>query len=239
MKNVKKWILCLIIVALIIPFVLNFVLVSDTPNGFNVIGNPVNWLLFYGSYLGGVITAIIGFITMQKSGKQNKTNIEITYKRESLKELRNTLATCVSSFDYTRLGTINMYIDDPDKYNYVSEKLDEYYASVTNTANAWRTMYNGDTREEVENFLKAYRNCFKFLTAKIKDVKHKIDALKEAKLTHNTEAEKTAKDEIKTIIDIDKEDASNFELNLRVLVGCATQWIIAEQKEIEKLEAQL
>ena len=241
MKNVNNGLLCLIIfvVSIFIPPILNRALGSDIPYGVKVIGDSVDWLLFYGSYLGGVITAIIGFLTMQKSGKQNKTNIEITYKRESLKELRNTLSACVSSFDYTRLGTINMYIDDPDKYNDVLEKLDEYYASVTNTANAWRTMYNGDTREEVENFLKAYMNCSEFLTDRIKEIKDAINTLKEAKLTHNTEAENTAKDEIKTIIDIDKEDASNFKFNLQVLVGCATQWIIAEQKEIEKLEAQL
>lgn len=242
MKNVNNWIwyLIILVASIAIPPALNLALGCDTPNGFNVIGNSVDWLLFYGSYLGGVITAVFGFVTMHKSGRQNKTNIEITYKRESLKELRNTLATCVSSFDYTRLGTINMYIDDPDKYNDVLEKLDEYYASVTNTANAWCAMYNGDTREEVENFLQAYRNCSVFLTNRIKEIKDAINTLKKARLTHDKEAEKTAKDEIETIIDkYKKDDISNFELNLQVLIGCATQWIIAEQKEIEKLEAQL
>ena len=229
------WYLIILVVSIAIPPILNLALGLDTPNGFNVIGNSVDWLLFYGSYLGGVITAIIGFLTMQKSGKQNKTHIEITYKRESLKELRNALAACVSSFDYTRLGTINMYIDDPDKYNDVLEKLDEYYASVTDRSNAWYTTYNSDTREEVVNFLNAYRTCSEFLIGGINDVTREIVALKDAKIAHNTEAEQTAKKQIKIITD----KASDFNFQLKVLLGCANQWIIAEQKEIEKLEAQL
>lgn len=237
MKNVNNWIwyLIILVASIAIPPVLNLALGLDTPNGFNVIGNPVNWLLFYGSYLGGVITAIIGFITMYNSNRQNKINIEITYKRESLKELRNTLATCVSSFDYTRLGTINMYIDDPDKYNDVLEKLDEYYASVTDRSNAWYTTYNSDTREEVVNFLNAYRTCSEFLICGINDVTRAIDALKDAKLAQNMELAETVKTQIRVITN----RAADFKTHLQDLLGCANQWIMVEQKEIEKLEAQL
>ena len=56
---------------LFVPFLLNFVLGLHSPNNIKVIGTATDWLLFHGSYIGGVLTAVVGFIVMGIESRRN------------------------------------------------------------------------------------------------------------------------------------------------------------------------
>lgn len=67
----KKMIYSIVIFAILAPVIVNFMLGSKTPFNIEVVGLPSEWISFYGSYLGGIVTALVGFYTIYRSNKQN------------------------------------------------------------------------------------------------------------------------------------------------------------------------
>lgn len=218
------------IIALICPILLNIILGFHSPNNIKVIGDSATWLLFYGSYIGGVLTAIIGFFTMNQTSKLNKNEILIAQKRESIKELEHSLAKCVSLFDYSRVGIIALYLHDPTKYNDVLKEMDEYLNKVTTTANAWGVIYSGFEQKEAQEFQDAYKQCVEFLSRKINQVTDLIKKI-QAELT-----EIEREEVIQQITKIIQQQPEYLALQ-RTLFNKAKQWIIAEKQELIQLQA--
>mgnify|MGYP003293262511 CR=1 FL=1 len=79
MKCIKKywWILILII---ILPTMVNLILVTPTPCSLTIAGNNVDWLSFWGCYLGAIISTGSAFIILAVQYKQN--HIENSKNRE-------------------------------------------------------------------------------------------------------------------------------------------------------------
>lgn len=218
------------IIALIFPILLNIILGFHSPNNIKVIGDSATWLLFYGSYIGGVLTAIIGFFTMNQTSKLNKNEILIAQKRESIKELEHSLARCVSLFDYSRVGTISLFFDDRSKYNEVLKDMDEYLNKVTTTANAWGVIYANSNRKETQEFQDAYNTCVSTLIDRINQVTKLIAELKEdIKIIERNKIIQ----EIKTIIDMQPK----YQSLLDTLFLKAQMWIKAEKQELIQLQA--
>ena len=64
MKN-RWWIIIIIIFALITPVILNITIGSKNPlDSIKVVGTEVDWLGFYGSYIGALIGALITLYAM-------------------------------------------------------------------------------------------------------------------------------------------------------------------------------
>ena len=78
----------IVLTMLFVPIILNIVLGSCNPlDCIDVVGDPRDWLGFYGSYMGGCLTALIGFITLARDEKSNKLQIQISHKEHYVKEL--------------------------------------------------------------------------------------------------------------------------------------------------------
>ena len=57
--GMKKWLFIVVIVLAITPIALNIMLGAINPFDIGIVGDKVDWLSFYGSYLGGVIAAAL------------------------------------------------------------------------------------------------------------------------------------------------------------------------------------
>lgn len=78
----KYWWLCVILVLL--PIALNYILLI--PSFSPVVGNEVNWLSFWGGYLGSLISASVAFIILFVQRSDNKSQNEqnrVTNKNEN------------------------------------------------------------------------------------------------------------------------------------------------------------
>lgn len=49
------------IVILALPFLINCLILKPTPSQFEVVGDGQTWLMFWGSYLGAIISAVVAF----------------------------------------------------------------------------------------------------------------------------------------------------------------------------------
>ena len=61
----QKYIFLGVVAIVIIPFLLNLILGMSNPiQSINIIGDELSWLGFYGSYIGGTLTAVVGFVAL-------------------------------------------------------------------------------------------------------------------------------------------------------------------------------
>ena len=73
---------------IIIPIALNAILQIHLPCNFSIIGGPENWLSFWGAYLGGILTASIGFLTLY----YNQKNYQDTLQKQTEEKEREYVA---------------------------------------------------------------------------------------------------------------------------------------------------
>ena len=91
----KLWITLIIFLVLITPIILNIIIGSTNPlDSIRVVGTEVNWLGFYGSYIGGVLSATVAFIKIGQYSKKNTVNILS----------KNFIVFAVSSIGFLLLG---------------------------------------------------------------------------------------------------------------------------------------
>lgn len=231
MCNKKKYIwrvVIIIAVALLLPVILNFVVGLERPNNISVVGYPETWIGFYGSYIGGVLTALIGFLTLWQTSKNNDKKLRIAYQKSIVEDLERTLTQCVSLFDFSRLGTISLYFNNPDKYDEVLQKLDEYYRHVLTVANAWAVIYDGNEKTEVKNFQNIYHRCVKELIEYINDVSKAIVRLKDS----SKEEQASAVSDIKVVLGKEAE----YNCLLHELFEQAKFWLASERTELQRLQ---
>ena len=76
--NRKLMIVLILVVILLIPLCINSLILC--PAIFDFIGEGTDWLLFWGSYLGGVFAAVVGFVTLYYSAKRQNIEMQISHK---------------------------------------------------------------------------------------------------------------------------------------------------------------
>lgn len=214
---------------MLLPVILNFVVGLEQPNNISVVGYPETWIGFYGSYIGGVLTALIGFLTLWQTSKNNDKNLRIAYQKSIVEDLERTLAQCVSLFDFSRLGTISLYFDSPNRYDYCLQELDLYCHHVTTVANAWGVVYEGNPKHEVQRFQTSYQQCHQVLVCYLNKV---TDLIVKLKMTLTDEERTCIKCEIKDVL----AKAPEYQEMLRRLFDNAKQWIESERAELRKLQ---
>lgn len=217
-----------------IPILLNIVLGTPNPlSNINVIGDSALWLSFYGSYIGGVLTAIIGFVALYKESVRNKLLLTINSKEDALKELKLSLSDRIGLFDFSKVMEISLYPKDKTMYNTIQRELSEYHNLLSSKANAWAVVYASSNQLEVVKFKDAYIDCYDIFNECINSITGAIYHLSKSKTD----------EEINLIIEteISPINRRNNEANekLRLLFNTAQEWIKAEEKGIEKLKGLL
>lgn len=232
---IMKYKLSILVVVIVgIPIVLNILLGANNPfQNIAIVGNSTHWLGFYGSYIGGILTAVIGFATIYRGERTNKLQIQIAQKDNYIKDLENRLAECVSLFNYSRVGIVALYLNDTSKYNDVLKEMDVYLNNITTVANAWNTIYGDSDKKEIQEFQGQYFECWQKLTESINNVSKLICELKG--VSESNERETC----IKKITEIICYHNNYKQLYLLPLQEKARKWINAEKEELNKMKAQL
>lgn len=84
----RKLIIKVIIALILAPFVCNLLLGFNHPDNIDVVGRPEDWLQFYGSYLGAVITTIGTFVVLSLTIKDSdeKFKQQLRYSQNRLEQ---------------------------------------------------------------------------------------------------------------------------------------------------------
>lgn len=241
----RRFLGIVILIAIVVPFVINFLILG--PALFPTVGTPTDWLAFWGCYLGGMFAAIVGFVTLYYSGKRQNLELQISYKQSELHVLRNQLAECVSLFDFSRLCTITLYMEDFSKYNDVLKSLEEYHNLLATRVNYWGVMYaNQNHTVAQQRFQEQYEECIQQFVQQMTDLEKYTSFLRDAVYKHLTFEKDIAKilekQDVAHIIDLiteitDQKDFAKKETSQ--LFRLAQEWIQEAENEINQLTNQL
>ena len=227
-------IILLVLGILFTPILLNIILGAPNPlSNIEVVGDSTHWLAFYGSYIGGVFTAIIGFITLHRESARNKLLLIINNKEAALKELKLSLSERIGMFDFNKVIEISLYSRERTMYNTIQKELSEYHNLLSSKANAWAIVYASSNQLEVVKFKDAYIDCYDIFNECINSITGAIYHLSKSKT--NEEMDFILKTEINPISKKDNE----VKEKLQYLFNTALEWIKVEEKEIERLKGLL
>ena len=240
--NKKLWII-LIILVLITPIILNIIIGSTNPlDSIRVVGTEVNWLGFYGSYIGGVLSATVAFITMWQTSKHNTLNVMIPQQEAHIKELNSALSERISKLDFAYIGSISLHTlkEEPEEfYQKIPKGLDELNElskEASRLFNSYGLLHSQTQNTDEKDLNEFYETC-------VKQYKKRVDEMTIMLVTVQN-GRKTAQHS--EIYQSFRSDFPDFNLKLKddkehytdVLFKKANSIIQAEEKKLEKLNRE-
>lgn len=249
--NKKLKIVLILVVILLIPLCINSLILC--PAIFDFIGEGTDWLLFWGSYLGGAFAALVGFVTLYYSAKRQNIEMQISRKESSLRILQAKLSECVSRFNYSRMLTISLYIDQSEKYDQILDELLKYQDEIIASSNAWGVMYaDMNNINDKQAFQDKYEDCIHLFIETITEMLKLITALKDVntnklmiqanKMSTKQDIQhlyKQKADIIDQITRINNNHTKVMNNELKPLFQLAQKWIENEELLIQQLQNQL
>ena len=242
MKN-RWWIIIIIILALITPVILNIIIGSTNPlDSIKVVGTEVDWLVFYGSYIGGVLSAVVAFMTMWQTSKHNTLNVMIPQQEAHIKELNSALSERISKLDFVYTGSISLHTPKEESEEFyqkipkVLDELNELSKDTSRLFNSYGLLHSQTQNADEKDLNEFYETC-------VKQYKKRVDEMT-IMLATVQNGRKTAQHS--EIYQSFRSDLADFNIELgkdktqytQVLFKKANLIIQAEEKRLEKLNRE-
>ena len=166
-----KWIMIalgLLLLSICLPVIINFLILK--PQLFETVGSGADWLLFWGSYMGSILSAIAAFVILAVQYKQNrdesKNNRDIQkdilkyqIKSQWVADLRVKFIEYNEAFDILKIYEIAELIkrNDPRDKDYCISQLDRIWAKKDYATRHIQMMYY----EKTDDFQNKLIDCLK------------------------------------------------------------------------------
>ena len=161
--------LLILLVILFIPIIINCALLIQQ-DCIPIVGNSINWLAFWGSYCGGIITACISYVILkiEIKSKYNLSEKELNYHymMETRKDLANRLSIIESTSDILK-NTI--HIDKVDSSIEIN-RLNMLHNRYTEAGNTTKIIYGHSEKKQEVDIANKYGECVTFLTQRIDEL---------------------------------------------------------------------
>lgn len=239
----KIWIVLIIILALITPIILNIIIGSTNPlDSIRVVGTEDAWLGFYGSYIGGVLTAVIAFMTMWQSSKHNTLNIMIQQQEAYIKEMNNTLAERISKLDFWYIGSISLHTHEEEEEKFYMrvpseiDKLNDLSKDISRLYNAYGMLHSQTKNIAEKDFNEFYETCVRQYKKRVDEMTIMLATVQNGRKTaQHSEIYQSFRSEL---ADFNLKLIDDKEHYTQVLFKKANSIIQAEEKKLEKLNRE-
>ncbi len=226
------WILLSFVFFFIVPFVVNFFIGMDSPKGVDVVGGPEDWLAFHASYIGGVLTAVIGFLTVWREARENGYQGRLQMQQTYIKTLELDLSRLIDSMQFYQLGAITLYLFDRDNIKYYAVKeinrLNERMEMVVQQSNAFGLAYGGKMEEWIRSFAELYARTVLLYQSRVNEMTQI--------LAHLTKGE--LEDYYEKITNFNKQIQKDNEIR-KDLYAAARKWLGKEREKEAVLQRKL
>ena len=166
--------LMFLLIALSMPIIVNFIIGFSTPFDIKLIGTSSDWLLFFGSYFGGVFTALITFYVLISTITQTKKEAEIGRKRIEIERLESRLDQYIEKLNFSEIGNIVLNINDNLYYKIEKVRLDTFRDALNHQSNALHLIFGNKKEPYIKDFIQKYDECIKQLKVDITSMISKI-----------------------------------------------------------------
>lgn len=133
MKKVKQSAIFCCVLGVVMPIIINLILLADTPNSINIVGDNINWLSFFGSYIGSTVSACSGFIILYFTLRDSQKREKVENARRELKRYEDDLARRFAEYnssDFINLSVLSFYSQEAirDEMSRLASARDKYVA---------------------------------------------------------------------------------------------------------------
>lgn len=168
-----KWIMIalgLLLLSICLPVIINFLILK--PQLFETVGSGADWLLFWGSYMGSILSAIAAFVILAVQYKQNKDEsknnrdvqkdiLKYQIRSQWIADLKTKFIEYNESFDIIKIHEIAELIkrNDPRDKDYCISQLDRIWAKKDYATRHIQMMYyekTDDFQNKLIEYLKEY-----------------------------------------------------------------------------------
>ncbi len=158
-KTILKTLGLIIALSIMFPVGLNCLLSRERIGNVAIVGEGKDWLSFYGSYIGGVATALISFAILLFTIEHNRKTLRITFQEEALTRLKHDLAVRISQLNFNRIGLVALVLNDAERCKEENLRIDDFHQQLTRDYNAFRLIYENSAEKCVIHFMEAYTLC--------------------------------------------------------------------------------
>ena len=237
------WIVLIIILALATPIILNIIIGSTNPlDSIRVVGAEDDWLGFYGAYIGGILSAVVAFMTMWQSSKHNTLNVMIPQQEAHIKELNGSLSERISKLDFIYIGSISLHTPKEESEEFyqkipkVLDELNELSKEASRLYNAYGLLHSQTQNTDEKDLNEFYETCVKQYKRRIDEMTRMLTTVKNGRDT----------EEHNKVYQSFRSELAGFNLELMddkehytdVLFKKANSIIQAEEKKLEKLNRE-
>lgn len=155
-----------IVIIIAIPIIVNYVLKMPSPFNTRVVGNPTDWLAFFGAYLGGIVTASFGLVTLYINQRNYERSVErenekelVHYRENQAMMLQDELIRRIESLNFQSIGRILYRFPNNVSKEEVVKEIDclkERLEQVELQGIDWGIMSWHDLKSKPKNFDEKY-----------------------------------------------------------------------------------
>lgn len=223
-----KHLFYIFLIIVITPIGTNYILTREIICNYDVAGTGVDWICFYGSFLGSALSAFIAYYVLLKTIENgNRENLK-GQKRQELNWLRDDLSERISKLEVTDIFRALLYNGDID----IRQELDRLttllyeYKVKTNSSMLKYGLQNTD--EKCKEFFDEYNSLVNDMCVAINNMMAIL-----AKYLYNS-------DKIALLNDLSVMRGVMEDLNKRpqFVFKRAEAYYLAKKRELEKLYMQ-
>lgn len=237
------WITLIIILVLITPIILNIIIGSTNPlDSIRVVGTEVNWLGFYGSYIGGVLSVTVAFITMWQSSKHNTLNILIPQQEAHIKELNSALSERISKLDFAYIGSISLHTPKEESEEFyqkipkVLDELNELSKETSRLYNSYGLLHSQTQNTDEKDLNEFYETCVNQYKKRIDEMTIMLVTVQNGRTTaQHSDIYQSFRSKLAGFNIELGEDKTKYT---QILFKKANSIIKAEEKKLEKLNRE-
>lgn len=123
------------------------------PKMYEIAGDEVTWVSFWGNYLGGIISGIISFFILYLTFKKRDSEILEENKKFHNQKFKEDLASRVAHLNLMYLSTFLTSVDKKDTAEKLAE-LQNYHELINGDVETLDLLY----LDEFPQYIKLYRN---------------------------------------------------------------------------------
>lgn len=177
-KEFKSIMLVIIVAIVIVPIVLNYLCLTTTP--IPIVGDGKIWIVFWGSYLGGIITVLSTIYVYCKKNEQEKNKKKYEMQKEYFERLCVDLAKLCSSINTDMFAFYFMNMKEEKNAILSIREIGELEKNIKNDYNEFCLKHAHKRGAEGEILLKTFNDIYRSISRQI-DIVHEIVAEKLSK----------------------------------------------------------
>ena len=168
-----KKIICLIVVAIISPVVVNFVVSIPKIYNYPIAGETNAWIGYWASIMGGLLSVVVAYVVLKYTIVENRKLLKTELQQQKIEWLKSDIARHLTVIKFQNIVSVDMVLSGLNKIE-EQRRLDGFYETLSIYGNEIKLIY--DEEETIDRtmpklkFVDLYLKCIKTICDDIQEL---------------------------------------------------------------------